>query len=182
MSAQYQIDSGALDADWIHGRAPSAASPVPGGPVLSALAGGVAGGLGTFLMLVVTRAVLQFGSWRLDLPALTDAAVFRVLPHARTPHAGYIGAVCIGVLLGATCGWITRHLRRLPARLLFFTFAMPALWLCIQAFVLRLAAPWAVQGLPFVAFAAGMVVYGWCLALMPPVGGARRARRRSPSQ
>jgi hypothetical protein len=179
MSVQHQLDSGSFDAEWVYARrVVHAEVPAAGDRGLSSLAGGAAGGVGALLMLAVAHAVAHFANWPLDVRALTDAAVVRVLPPVQAPFAGFIAVASVGVLLGAGFGCLTRHLRRISGRLLFFSLATPVLWVFTQAFILRYSAPWAVRGLPIGSFVLGALAYGWCLALMPPMGEAREPSAR----
>jgi hypothetical protein len=144
--------------------------PAPvGDPTSSIWLGAVSGGIGGVLMAIVAESILDFRHSGVDLVrALGRAASAAGVPSPGAQIGGVLCAAVLGAFLGAPLGFMARRLVRVPPRLVFFSLLLPVLWIFVQALVLgRVAAAWAAR-LPFGPLVIGAVVYGACLAVVPP--------------
>jgi hypothetical protein len=165
-SAAARLDAGSLP--------PANAPPRPRDPLRSGLAGSVGGLLGGMLALATadgfTHAHRLADHVRLALGQAQ--ALGRLTP---TTTREWVGAAALaGAFLGGWFGALTRRLVPIVPRLLFGSILSAALCTLLYAFVLLRLAPLLAGAVPFASCLLGALVYGACVAIVPPV---RRALR-----
>ncbi len=129
-----------------------------------------AGAIGGVVFLFVARSVAWLHAGSVDTVALAGHAAQRIVPAGDLLQSAVVFALASGAVFGAFAGLLTLRLTRIAARVLFFAVLVPAVWILIQAFVIRPLAPWTVDGLPFTPFLAGSLAYALCVALVRPIG------------
>jgi hypothetical protein len=136
----------------------------------SIVLGALAGALGGLSMLAVTEQVLHHQHSALDLASMLGSkGALAKLWLTSDRQAGFAVAAALGAAAGAPLGFLARRLLRIAPRLLFFILFAPILWTFVQACVMTRLAPWLAANLPFIPLAAGALVYGVCIALVPPI-------------
>lgn len=140
-----------------------------------------AGAIGGVVFLFVARSVASLHAGGIDVVALTGHAAQRIVPAGDLLQSAVVFALASGAIFGAFAGLLTLRLTRMVARVLFFAVLVPAVWILLQAFVIRPLAPWTVDGLPFAPFLAGSLAYALCVALVRPIGAVdvKVPKRRS---
>jgi hypothetical protein len=166
-----------LNADWARATAsepydaPRAAITWrPGKPVQTTIATMAAGAIGGVVFLFVARAVAALHPGGIDVVALAGHAAERVIPGGDLLQSAVVLALSAGAVFGAFAGLLALRVTRIVPRILFFAILVPAVWILLQAFVIRPLAPWTVDGLPFAPFLAGSLAYAVCIALVRPIG------------
>jgi hypothetical protein len=137
-------------------------TPYAGHPMWSA-AGGAAVGAAAGLF------VLALVDWRIEPARFADHLRGLFSEGSRLAVWTIVATALGGALLGGSFGRLTRRLFPLVPRILEGAVLVPALCIVVYAFGLRRFAPHVAQSVPFLWSLLGAIVFGVCVALVPPI-------------